>query len=188
MENNTMIPYRNGALDWDGLVGLLIVAGLFGGNGWGGNNAYNVENRFIERDIFNTNTNVLTSACSTQKEVLETKYDLDKEIVTNRYDNALQTNTLQNQASVNALTMQGKMDSCCCEIKSLIREDGEKTRSLITANRIADLEKELNQAQTIIANTAQSQNILNSLGNYYPKTGVNPYSVYGYGMYGTTIQ
>lgn len=186
MENNTMIPYRNGALDWDGLVGLLIVAGLFGGGlGFGGNNANAFENRFIERDIFNTNSNVLGTSCQTQREVLENRYSLDKEILNNRYENALQTNTLQNQASVNALTMQGKMDSCCCELKTAIHSEGEATRALITQNRIADLEKELNQAQTIIANTAQSQNILNSLGNYYPKAGVNPYGVYGF--YGTTI-
>lgn len=183
MENNTMIPYKTNSLDFDGLVGLLIVAGIFGGNGWGNGN--NFENRFLERDVWSTNTNVLTSACSTQKEVLENKYALDKDILENRYQNALQTNVLQNQASVNALQMQSKSDACCCEIKSLIREDGEKTRALITNNRIADLEKELSQAQGIIANTAQTQNILNSLGNYYPKLGVNPFGIYGYG---TTIQ
>lgn len=187
---NTMVPYRTGAMDWDGLVGLLIIAGIFGGGfGFGGNAAGIYENRFLERDVWNTNTNVLSSACSTQKEVLENKFALDRDILQNRYDNAIQTNVLQNQASVNALQGQAKLDSCCCEIKSLIREDGEATRALITQNRIADLEKELNQAQTIIANTAQSQNILNSLGNFYPKMGVNPYAIYGYNPYfGTTIQ
>lgn len=180
----------NGSASWSvgDIIGLLIIAGIFGNGGFGfGGNGYNIENRFTERDIWNTNTNVLTSACSTQKEVLENRYTLDREILQNRYDNALQTNTLQNQASTNALTMQSKMDNCCCNLKELIREDGEKTRSLITNNRIADLEKELNQAQTIIANTAQSQNILNSLGNFYPKMGVNPYAIYGYGYNGTAI-
>lgn len=170
-------------MDWSGIIGLLVIAGVFGG-GMFGNNGF--ENRFLERDIFNTNTSVLNSSNQTQKEILENKYSLDKSIMENRYQMALQTNTLQNQASVNALQNQSKMDSCCCELKSLIRADGEATRALITSNRIADLEKELSQAQGIIANTAQTQNILNSLGNYYPKSGVNPYSVYGF-SYGTTI-
>ena len=49
------------------------------------------------------------------------------------------------------------------------------------------LQYELNQANTAVANAVQTQNILNSLGQFYPKAGVNPCAVYNYGAYGTTI-
>lgn len=170
--------------NWGGIIGLLIIAGIFGGGmfGFGGNNVYGDE--FIKRDVFNTNSNVLTTGYENQIKTLDAKYD--NAINTLSQSNNIQKEVLENryQTSLGFANQQADNFRCCCEIKGLITEDGEKTRALITANRIADLEKELNQAQGIIANTAQTQNILNSLGNYYPKIGVNPYSVYGFG---TTI-
>lgn len=88
-------------LDWTGIIGLLVIAGVFGGGMWG-NNGYNIENRFMERDIFNTNSNVLTSACSTQKEVLE-----------NRFSNAVQTTELQGLINANQLSANAMMQNCC---------------------------------------------------------------------------
>lgn len=161
------------------IIGLLIIAGIFsnGGFGFGGAGYANaMTNEFVYTNLANDVRANGTAITTVDRDVLENKFALDRDILENRYQNSLQTNTLQ-----------AGMNSCCCELKTLIREDGEKTRSLITQNRIADLEKELVQAQGIIANTAQTQNILNSLGNYYPKIGVNPYTVYGY-PYGTTIQ
>ena len=63
--NNAPVDYGFGEGIW-GIIMLLIVAGLFSGNGfgWGGNHG-NVANdtllgeEFIKRDIFNTNTAVL---------------------------------------------------------------------------------------------------------------------------------
>lgn len=117
-----------------GIIMLLIIAGLFSGNGfgWGGNrgtatmaaNDSLLGEEFIKRDIFNTNQNVSNTGCQTQRDVLESRYatqlglsqlgaqtqncccETQKEILQNRYDNALQTNTLQNQASTNALQAQ----------------------------------------------------------------------------------
>ena len=67
-----------------GIIMLLIIAGLFSGNGFGwGNNrggAAMVANdsllgeEFIKRDIFNTNQNVSNTACQTQRDVLESRY------------------------------------------------------------------------------------------------------------------
>lgn len=167
--------------DWTGIIGLLIIAGIFGYGGGFGLNGFNARNDISNEFMYNQMANdirangnaintvdrdVLTTSCSTSKDVLQ-----------NRYDNQL--------AFANSNSM---MQSCCCELKTAIHGEAEATRALITQNRIADLEKELSQAQGIIANTAQTQNILNSLGNYYPKTGVNPYSVYGYNYYnGTTL-
>lgn len=106
--------------NWIWIIGLLIVAGIFGGGfGWGNNrnnaSEVNIDTRFLERDIFNTNQNVSTTGCQTQRDVLESRYttqlglqqlqasqqncccDTQKEILQNRYDNALQTQTLSSQ-------------------------------------------------------------------------------------------
>lgn len=50
---------------------------FFGRGNWGGYDNFqtNIDTRFIERDIFNTNQNVSNTACQTQRDVLEGKYD-----------------------------------------------------------------------------------------------------------------
>ena len=105
----------NMAFDWSWIVALLIIAGVLGngGFGFGGGNSGITEtfldNRLMARDVFNTNDNVLTSACQVQRDVLDSKYanqvsdcNLSNEIIKNRYDNALQTQTLSAQ-----------MNECC---------------------------------------------------------------------------
>lgn len=163
--------------DWEAILGLLIIAGIFGaGNGFGFGNGYNgVSNEFIYDQLANDVRANGQAIATTDRDVLISSCNTDKEVMQSRYDTLL---AFGNQTQL--------MQSCCCDIKNAIHAEGEETRALITANRIADLEKELSQAQGIIANTAQTQNILNSLGNYYPKTGVNPAYVYSY-PYGTTI-
>lgn len=160
-----------------GIIMLLIVAGLFGGAGfgWSGNNAGITEtfmdNRLLARDVFNTNTNVLESACQTQRDVLESKYasqvsdcGLSKEIMQNRYDNALQTQTISAQ-----------MNECCCQTKELIIQENQKTRDLIQANYIEGLRTALSDAKAEISNRDQSSYILNTMGRWhgYPSCGCN---------------
>lgn len=163
------------ALDWTGIIGLLVIAGVFGGGMWG-NNGYNVENRFLERDVFNTNTSVLTSACQNQKEIME-----------NRFSNAVQTTQLQGLINANTISQNAMMQNCCCELKTAIHAEGEATRALIQNNtiqelrdKIADKDRELlatglSYGNTITANNTEER-ILGKLGKYVP-----------YGYYGTTI-
>lgn len=157
-----------------GVIMLLIVAGLFGnGFGFGGGNAGITEtfldNRLMARDVFNTNDNVLTSACQTQRDVLDSKYasqvsdcNLSKEIMQNRYDNALQTQTLSAQ-----------MAECCCNTQKTIIEENQKTRDLIQNNYIDGLRTALSDAKAEISNYNQSSAILNQLGRFhaYPSCG-----------------
>ena len=98
-----------------GVIMLLIVAGLFGnGFGFGGGNAAGVseeflDNRLMARDTFNVNTNLLDAKYALGTEILNNRYQaqlgdcgLSKEIMQNRYDNALQTQNLSAQ-----------MNECC---------------------------------------------------------------------------
>ncbi len=151
-----------------GVIMLLIVAGLFGnGFGFGGGNAGITEtfldNRLMARDVFNTNDNVLTSACQTQRDVLDSKYasqvsdcNLSKEIMQNRYDNALQTQTLSAQ-----------MAECCCNTQKTIIEENQKTRDLIQNNYIEGLRTALSDAKAEISNRDQTSSILNTMGRWH---------------------
>lgn len=157
-----------------GVIMLLIVAGLFGnGFGIGGGNAGITEtfldNRLMARDVFSTNDNVLTSACQTQRDVLDSKYasqvsdcNLSKEIMQNRYDNALQTQTLSAQ-----------MAECCCNTQKTIIEENQKTRDLIQNNYIEGLRTALSDAKAEISNRDQTSSILNTMGRWhgYPSCG-----------------
>ena len=187
MENGTQMF---GGFDWGGIIGLLIIAGIFGyGNGFGFNNnaRTDITNEFMYNQLANNLSANNVAVNTTDRDVLE-----------NRYQNSIQTQTLSNQMSTNALQMQSSQAQCCCDIKNAIATDGALTRALIQENtiqdlrdRIADKDREalatgLSYSTALSVRNAK-EDILNSIGNYYPKTGVNPYYVYGYN-YGTTIQ
>ena len=132
--NNAPVDYGFGEGIW-GIIMLLIVAGLFSGNGFGwGENRGNVANdtllgeEFIKRDIFNTNQNVSATSCQTQRDVLENRFNCSqnacatqKEILQNRYDNALQTQTLSSQiAQCCLMKIEATIREILCRFKNLI--------------------------------------------------------------------
>lgn len=49
-----------------------------------------------------------------------------------RYDAASNLAAIQQVAFENACSIKAQLAECCCEIKELVREDGEKTRSLVS--------------------------------------------------------
>lgn len=177
---------KNNGMFGDGIWGiimLLIVAGIFtGGLGFGCGNRTGVTeeyvaNQFTQRDIFNNNTNILTSANQTQKEVLENRYanqlascNNSKEILNNKYENALAIAQLQKDVLLGNQTMQAQMAQCCCDIKTAVHSEGEATRALINSLDKDRLMYELNQANTAVANAVQTQNILSTMGRWsaYP--------------------
>lgn len=177
--NNTPVDYGFGEGIW-GIIMLLIVAGLFSGNGfgWGGNRG-NIANdtllgeEFIKRDIFNTNQNVSNTACQTQRDVLENRYttqlglcnlgsqiqncccETQKEILQNRYDNALQTQTLSSQ-----------MAQCCCDLRAEGLANTQKILDKLCENEITQLRTDLQSAQLQISQLSQTANITNTLRPY----------------------
>lgn len=82
-----------------------------------------ISNEFIKRDIFNTNQNVSSTACQTQRDVLEAKYDTELAInnaaaqaqacccETNRNIDSVRYDTL-----LNFKDMQAQLASCCLKI------------------------------------------------------------------------
>ena len=175
-----------------GILGLLIIAGIFGNGGFfgNGNNNTSMWDNFIERDIFNTNTNVLNTANATQTAIQGAKYDtainvlqstnaLQNNVLENRYANELGFANTQKDILLGNQNMLSQMAQCCCDLKTTVHAEGEATRALINQNRISELEYQLSQANTAVSNAVQTQNLLSNLGRFVP---------YGTTYYGTTIQ
>lgn len=215
---------NNGFFGGDGIWALLILAVLFGNNGFGfgGNNGWNnvattdyISSEFTQRDVNNGTQSVLTAlsngfadqatnTCNLRSDVLTGNMSLQNAILDSKYATALgnsntqrdilvQTTQLENQLSNVALTNQAHIDACCCDIKSLIREDGEQTRALITQNTIQDLRDKLATAN----NQLSDQNVINAVRPYpipsylvsspYSSIYNGFYGAYGNGFFGNTI-
>lgn len=167
--NNDGYGFGDGAWFWI----IIILFAFWGNNGWGNRNnglETDIDTRFLERDIFNTNQNVSTSACQTQRDVLETKYDLgtqalenrfncsqnacatQKEVLQNRYDNALQTQTLSAQ-----------MAQCCCDLRAEGLANTQKIVDLIQQDKIDQLRDQVYTTNQALNNANLANTIINSV-------------------------
>ncbi len=150
-------------------IWILLIFVLFGYGGYGSGNLTNdslLNEEFIKRDIFNTNTNVSQTGCQTQRDVLES-----------RYTNQLGLQNLQAQQQECCCNTQRAIDNVnaqsfknTCDITTAIHSEGEATRALINANtmqelrdRLADRDRELLTANFQLSQQAQSANIINTL-------------------------
>ena len=186
---------------YDGMYGdgmwfwIIIILFAFWGNGFNRNNGMetDIDTRFIERDIFNTNQNVSNTACQTQRDVLESRYttqlgltelganmqncccETQKEILQNRYDNSLQANTLQAQ-----------IQDCCCNLRAEGLANTQKILDKMCENEINQLRTDLQSAQLQISQLSQTANITNTLRPfpqpaYITCSPYQSYAGYGYG-------
>lgn len=148
-----------------GIIMLLIIAGLFSGNGFGWGNRGNLANdtllgeEFVKRDIFNTNQNVSNTACQTQKEVLENRFNCSqnacntqKEILESRYTTQL---GFQNA--------QANLSNCCCDLKTAIHTEGEATRSMLQSDKIEQLRDQVYASNLALSNTNLANTVINSV-------------------------
>lgn len=154
----------------------LIIAVIFGGfgGGFGGNNAAMAG--FATMADVNASNAAQTSQLNQQSILLSSannNYEMSRQLadqnmfMTNQ-NNANATNILQ---GFNALQMQianqtstlgskldqlgFNMEQCCCSIKTLIKD-----------NQIAELTNQLNNANNIAVNSAQSQYLLGQMGKW----------------------
>lgn len=205
----------------DGIWALLIFAMIFNGGIWGnnGNNVATqdyVSSEFTQQAINNgfQNSNNLVSnglgrvsdnLCDVKTSVLTGDMGLQNSILDSKYAGQLSANQIQrdvltqtNELNTNILTQalqnQAHMDSCCCDIKSAIREDGEQTRALITANTIQDLRDRLVSTENALSNAGVVSSVVNQVRPYPTPSYLvsSPYQsiyngFYGSNWYGNTI-
>lgn len=209
---------NSGFFGGEGIWAIVLIALLFGNNGFGGwgGNGYNniattdyISSEFTQRDInngFQNQSNLIangfsdnaTNICNLRSEVLENRYANQLAECTTQRDILTQTNELNTNLLTTQLNAQSHLDKCCCDLKELIRADGDETRALITQNTIQDLRDRLTAAKDVISDQRTEANIINSLRPYpVPAylTG-SPYVGYGFGFnngfygngfYGNTI-
>lgn len=191
-----------------GIIMLLIVAGLFTGNGfgWGGNRGVaaetDIDTRFLERDIFNTNQNVSNTACQTQRDVLENRYNLGSQIQENRFNCSQNACATQKEILESRYTTQlgfqnaqANLAECCCDLKTAIHAEGEATRSMIQADKIEQLRDQVFASNLALSNTNLANTVINAVRPFpspsyvvgSPYTSLyNPYNGCGCG-YNSTL-
>lgn len=160
-ENTNFLDGFNGI---GGIILILLFFIMFGNGGlWGGNGQINSD--FLYRDIQGVNTNVLDNKYTTQLGFTQLGADMascccntQKEILQNRYDNALQTNQLQAQMTANTQAILDKL--CANEVQNL-------------RDALAEKDRELMQSNILSINQNQTANLLSQLGRFVPYVGCN---------------
>lgn len=179
-----------------GIIMLLIIAGLFSGNGFGWGNRDKgiteeyIANQFTQRDLYNNNTNILETKYDLGTEIMENRFNCSqnacntqKEILQSRYDNALGNQAiLANQAQ------------CCCDLKTAIHAEGEATRNMIQEDKIQQLRDQVYTTNLSLNNANLANQIISTVRPFptpsyvvsSPYTSLyNPYN--GCGCGSTTI-
>lgn len=162
--------------DW--LGAFLIIAILFGGNSFfgGGNHPQyatvnDVNNAVNNQAVQSGIQNVLLSSANNNYETARLVENQTMQLMNQNNTNLINaiqgfntvTTQLMNQTNVlgSKLDQLGyQMENCCCSIKTLIKD-----------NQIADLTNQLNQANNVAVNSAQSQYLLSQLGRFVPYSG-----------------
>ena len=189
--NNAPVDYGFGEGIW-GIIMLLIVAGLFSGNGFGwGGNRDNVANdtllgeEFIKRDIFNTNQNVSATSCQTQRDVLENRFNCSqnacatqKEILQNRYDTSLGLANVNKDILLGNQNLQAQLSNCCCDLKTAIHAEGEATRNMMQQDKIDQLREQVNASNLALFGQTLVNQILPRSIPAYPSC--SPYAPVNY--------
>lgn len=196
--NTGIVPTMDYSRNYDGFgegswIWIIVLLFAFWGNGFNRNNGLetDIDTRFLERDVFNTNQNVSTTGCQTQRDVLEAKYDLgsqllenrfncsqnacetQKEILQNRYDNALQTQTLSAQ-----------MAQCCCDLRAESLANTQKVIDLIQQDKIDQLRDQVYTTNQALNSANLANQIVNAIiprpAPAYPSCSPFVPSTYGY--------
>ena len=153
MENNGV------GLDWSGLIGLLIIAGIFGfgnGFGFGGNTGTALGLADIQASLYNQTQDANSRALSAQVA------NVNDTVLTGKYDNALMMKDVSNQLSNSIAGLSNQISNQTNAILGAMNE-----------NVINDLRDKLAVTRDELSNTRQTavitENILGNLATVAPK-------------------
>lgn len=168
----------------------------FGGFGGGVGNMFatDIDTRFLERDVFNTNQNVSNSACQTQRDVLENRYTNQlgvQSIISSQKDCCCETN--RNIDSVRydnlliAKDMQYQLNQCCCDLRAEGLANTQKIIDLIQQDKIDQLREQVNTTSLALNNANLANSIVSQIlpraVPAYPSCSPFVPSYYGFGGY-----
>lgn len=208
---------NNGFFGGDGIWAIVLLALLFGNNGWGNgfgggfNNIATtdyISSEFTQRDvnngfqnqsnlISNGFTNTAQDICNLRSDVLENRYAAQLSACNTQRDILSQTNELNTNLLTTQLNAQAQMDKCCCDLKAQGIENTQKILDAMNQNTIDSLRSEVNDLKNTITANGIGTSIVNQVRPYpipaYPVT--SPYTgfygynggFYGNGFYGNTI-
>ena len=210
----------NGFFGGEGIWIVVLLALMFGGNNGWGNNSYNniattdyVSNEFTQSRIADLSTQICngfsdaaTNLCNVRSDILTGNMSLQNSILDSKYSAALgnantqrdvlmQTTQLENQAGMNALSLQGKLDECCCNLRAQGIENTQKILDVLNQNTIDGLRSEVNDLKNTITANGIGTSIVNQVRPYpipaypvsSPYVGLYNGGFYGNGFYGNTI-
>lgn len=149
MENGTGI-----GLDWSGLIGLLIIAGIFGygnGFGFGGNNGA-LTTAEMQMGLYNQTTDNAIRGLSSQIA------SVNDAVLTDKYDNALLMKDISNQLS-----------NSIAGIGNLVTQENQATRNMIMQNKIDSLADQITVLRGENSNLKQNEYLLSQLATTAPK-------------------
>lgn len=202
----------NGFFGGDGIWALVLLALLFGGNGWGngfGGNGWNnvattdfVSSEFTQRDVTNGTQSILgalsngfsdaaTNLCNVRSDLLTGNMGIQNSILGSsnsiQRDILTQTNELNTNLLTTALQNQAKMDECCCNLRAQGIENTQKILDAMSQNTIDDLRSQVNDLKNTITANGIGTSIVNQVRPYpipaYPVS--SPYvGLYNGGFYG----
>ena len=189
--NNSGFGFGNG---WEGIIGLLVIAGLFGGGwgngfGFGGNRGgacatqADLSAGFANSEIMSDLNDIILGQAQMQNFINQGFAGLNNTITTGfaGVNNAVCTLGFQNQAGFNALSTQ--LAQCCCDTRSaiadvkyanerntceIINSQNANTRAILdflTNEKIASLQSENAGLKAQISNDRQTANIVSELRN-----------------------
>ena len=210
-----MNGYNNsGFFGGEGIWAIVLIALLFGNNGFGGwgGNGYNniattdyISSEFTQRDInsgFQNTNNLIsngfsdtaTNICNLRSDVLENRYAAQLSACNTQRDILSQTNELNTNLLTSNLQAQAKMDECCCTLRAQGIENTQKILDVLNQNTIDDLRSQVNDLKNTITATGIGTSIVNQVRPYpIPSYLVSsPYQslyngFYGSNWYGNTI-
>lgn len=222
LATNTSYPFMSGYgnggfFGGDGIWAIVLLALLFGNNGWGNgfgggfNNVATtdyISSEFTQRDvnngfqnqsnlISNGFTNTAQDICNLRSDVLENRYAAQLSACSTQRDILSQTNELNTNLLTTQLNAQAQMDKCCCDLRAQGIENTQKILDAMNQNTIDSLRSEVNDLKNTITANGIGTSIVNQVRPYpipaYPVT--SPYTgfygynggFYGNGFYGNTI-
>ena len=140
-------------LDWSGLIGLLIIAGIFGfGNGFGFGGSSNASQMATADLLYNQSTD------SAIRGLAQGQAGIVDAVLTGKYDNALMMKDASQQLS-----------NSIAGIGNLIVQENQATRNMIMQNKIDTLSDQITVLRGENSNLRQNEYLISQLAVTAPK-------------------